>query len=226
MEAVVSDARIETGGELFVQVQTADGRTRARGRIISVAKYHFRVKCESSFREDEIEPGQEVEIRRSDGSRVLPLSTRFIRFGESGTKEMVLSLPECRWRRNRRSFVRAPISMKVTLIRKDRPRIVGQTINISGSGALIETDIKLLIGEELRIAFEIAMDRVYSVGAGARVKWESKGRDGLFKYGIQFLQIVGRDQNRICRMVLLAEFESRRVELREFSEFSGRISDR
>jgi len=34
-------------------------------------------------------------------------------------------------------------------------------------------------------------------------------------YGIKFLDLSGRDQNYICRLVLVEEFENRRAEIRD-----------
>ncbi|MBN2802330.1 MAG: PilZ domain-containing protein, partial [Deltaproteobacteria bacterium] len=201
---------IDTGLNLRIKIESPQGTIRTTGKVIELGSRSFRIKCDRIFHKSEFETGQDVILHPKDNKGLLPLKSKFIRLAGVNSPIIVLGLPDGEWLRNRRSFVRAKVELNITVIRDNGTKRSGTTSNVSGSGALIETEKVLNVNEKITIIFEMP-DDVQEVSTEAIVRREIKNSSGAFKYGIEFTDILNKDQDNICRLVLLKELESRRV---------------
>ncbi len=210
--------QLEAGLKVALQAETKLGVVNARGEVIYVGSHHFRVRCTRSLPEDDLEPNQEVRISLANRPGMLPVTTHFIRILDSDNRIAILRLPSGNWQQNRRAFFRGDVETKVVVLRGDGTRVEGMTHNLSGGGALIRVDAPLGMRESIQVILEFHGRE--SVGAKARVVRVVELGD-LQLFGIQFTDISTREQNNICRMVLVGEFEARRAEMRELTGRSG-----
>lgn len=213
--------RLEPGVAVFIHADTERGRLRRRGEVVFVGDHHFRMRCDPPIARHELEAGQRIDVRLSSDAETLPLSTKFIRVSDDNPAEIAIILPAGGWRRNRRAYVRAAIAAAVSIYKGDGNVLSGVTENLSGGGALVALDtcVELQVGEDVRMSLTLTgcedafLSRV-------RVRWIAAAEHGT-RIGVQFLDLGERERNRLCRMVLVKEFESRRAELKALSARSG-----
>jgi c-di-GMP-binding flagellar brake protein YcgR len=172
------------------------------------------VECEDPVPPDVLQLGHEVRMTLVDQPGVLPLVTRLVRVTPGPEALFVLQIPAGTWLTNRRAFFRAEFAVPVVLVRADAPVAAGHTLNVSGGGALLETEAFLEIREEFQLVLHFEQD---SLGCKARVMWARYTEEEPSIYGVMFVDIPRRDQNRLCRMVQCKEFEMRRNEIKELS---------
>ncbi|MCP4679414.1 MAG: PilZ domain-containing protein [Deltaproteobacteria bacterium] len=206
--------QLETGLKVQVQTDTLIGSVSSRGEVIYVGSHHFRVRCRKVIYEEDLEPNQEMKITLANRKGMLPIVSRFIRVYDKDPRVLILKLPSGDWQQNRRAFYRGDMTTDVVVLRNNGTRAHGKTINLSGGGALVQIDSALKMGEEVQIVLKFATSD--SIGTKARVVRVSELKDGEY-YGVMFMDISTRDQNHICRLVLVDEFEARRAEIRELS---------
>lgn len=209
------DINLETGTRVFLQIDTDIGHFSSSGVVISMGSHAFRIRCDVPLPAEELETNQEVKLSLAKKKDMLPVGTRFLRVADDDPHTVVLQTPEGGWRRNRRSYFRAEIEMPVLIIRPDEPRIEGTTVNVSGGGALVASAAPLRARDEFQIIVKIPKQE--PVGARGRVVWARYDEESGGLYGVKFIDINRRDQNRICRMVQVHEFEQRRSELKELT---------
>ncbi len=213
----VPDTRLEFGRKVLVQADTPMGSVRISGRVTDVGSHSFRIKCSSPIPKDDLHPGQTLTISLVDKKGVLPVTTGFVRILDEDLHVMVMRLPSDDWRQNRRAFFRGEIALPAVILRSDRTRLQGMTSNISGGGALVVLNAPLKMGEEFHLTIQITKKE--TIGARAQVVWSMFDEEqGVGHYGINFMDIKPRDENRICRLVLVNEFEKRRSEIRDISD--------
>ncbi len=206
--------QLETGQKVLVQAETSMGPVNSQGEVIYVGGHHFRIRCKSSNIQNNLVPDQDVRVSLSDKSGLLPVVTQFIRSLDKDPRILILKLPSGKWRQNRRAFFRGDLETNITIFRSDGTRVQGRTVNLSGGGALITIDTPLKLHEEIQIMVEF--NKKESVGSRARVVRMSESKTSE-EFGIKFVGISNRDQNYICRLVLVDEFENRRAEIRELT---------
>jgi c-di-GMP-binding flagellar brake protein YcgR len=203
---------LKQGLRVTIQTDNAKGHFSSRGEITSMSTHHFRVTCAIRVPPSAFKPNQTVRIFMEDIGDVFPISVRFIRFQEEGSNVLILSLPSGSMYRNRRAFFRGEIELKVTFKRKKGELIQGRAVNISGGGLLVSVEQSLRKHEELEALIYFSETEI--VAAKVRVV-RSEDLEEEIRYGVQFTEIARRDQDRICRMVIVQEFETRRAEMRE-----------
>lgn len=208
------------GMRILLIVDIPNVHYTSRGVVTSVSTHSFRVECETTAPTGTLQLGQEVRITPLDEVDVLPLVTRIVRVTPGALPLFVLQIPTSSWLTNRRAFFRATLALPVVLIRTDAPVAAGHTLNLSGGGLLLEADVFLEIREEFQIVIQFDEE---SIGCKARVMWARYEDGSPSLYGIMFTEIPRRDQNRLCRIVQLKEFEERRNEVKELT---GRNADR
>lgn len=186
-----------------------------RGEIIYVSNHHFRVSVDSRVPKGALLPKQDVRISVEGKRDIVPIVTRFIRFLDESERVLVLSIPEGTWKKNRRAFFRGAIEARVTIVREDNTHAEATAVNISGGGILIQTKTTLNKNEEIGVIIDFPEED--QIVARVRVMRIDTHESGT-QYGVKFLQIRRRDQDRICRMVIVQEFETRRNEIRELNE--------
>ncbi len=206
---------LRQGLRVTVQTENARGRFSSRGEIIALSSHHFRVVCESRVPPSAFNPKQSVRVFLEDSGDVFPVSVKFIRLQEEGSNVLILSLPSGSLYRNRRAFFRGEVELNITFRRKKGELIQGRAINISGGGLLVIVEQSLRKHEELEATIHFSEKEV--VTAKVRVV-RSEEHEEEIRYGVQFTEIKRRDQDRICRMVIVREFENRRAEMKEIME--------
>jgi c-di-GMP-binding flagellar brake protein YcgR len=213
----IAPFNLEIGRRLIIKADTHRGPYSTKGEVLYVSNHHFRVSTDTRVPERALYPNQEIRISIEGKKDILPVVTRFIRFLDNNPRVMILALPDGTWKRNRRAFFRGKIEASVTIIRKDGTAVDGRAVNISGGGILVETQARLMPKEELNIIIDFSDKE--RMNATVRVVRREMVHD-CAQYGVKFLQIRRRDQDRICRMVIVQEFENRRSEIRELNENS------
>lgn len=206
---------LDTGNKILIQADTAFGHVTRTGEVVDVGNYAFRVKCDEPLTTDELEPGQRIRISLTDRQNILPVETQYVRVLDDNPHIVILRLPSSQWRKNRRTFFRGEIHVNAILIKSEGERLKGYTDNISGGGALLRLDVELSIGDELECILVIPKQE--KIGVRVRVVWANHQMSPK-AYGIKFINIKSRAQNRICRMVMVQEFEQRRATIRELNE--------
>ena len=209
---------LNVGRKVAVAADTSMGPVSTRGEVTYVGSHHFRVRCKPKIPENYLVVNQEIRVSVTEQSGVLPLTTQFVRILEKDPRIVILRLPDGAWQRNRRAFFRGEIELDVILIRKDGTRLEGKTVNLSGGGALLNTDVPLQLNEEIHVAIRLSDSE--EIEAQAKVVRSNKTSEGD-EFGIHFFRITNRNQNYICRIVLVDEFENRRAELRDLTGRSG-----
>ncbi|MCU0664110.1 MAG: PilZ domain-containing protein [Myxococcota bacterium] len=209
---------IAAGMNVLLLVDIPAFRYASRGSVTSVSAHSFRVECEQPIPPDTCQPGQEARMTLVDEPDVLPLMTRIVRVTPGASPLFVLQIPTGAWQTNRRAFFRAELALPAVVVRADAPVVAARTLNLSGGGAALETEAFLEIREEFQLVVHIEEERV---GCKAKVMWArySEGEPSL--YGVMFLDLSRRDQNRLCRRVQLKEFEERRSEIKELTGRNG-----
>lgn len=104
-----------------------------------------------------------------------------------------------------RKYIRLPARFKV--FSKDTGKLVGNAVNLSLNGMLIETETPLKTGTKLLLEFKLP-DQVLSIKAYSDVKWVKKGFDDETKssvMGVQFINIYEADRKK------LEEFEEEQL---------------
>jgi len=202
--------QIIEGLRLQVRIQSDAGVILTQGSVTTIGRNHFKVLCDRKFDEHYFNPDQESEVRPAEDLRTLPLATRLVRFSRNNPSELVVKLPSGDWKQNNRSFVRVPAKLKAVIIRSDDTVETGTTVNISGSGALIETTSDIPIGNKFRLVLELPDGESPPIEAEAISRRLAMKTPEKFQVGVEFLQIAQRDQDRVCRLVLVIEFERRR----------------
>ncbi len=183
--------------------------------MIYVSNHHFRTSVDNRVPKGALLPNQDIRITIDGKKDIVPVTTRFIRFSDENERVLILAIPEGTWKKNRRAFFRGKTDARVTLIRKDNTHSEGTAINISGGGLLIQTQATLTQNEEIGVVINFAEnDQIVTKVRVVRIETS----DSEIRYGVNFLQIRRRDQDRICRMVIVQEFEARRNEIRELNE--------
>ena len=206
---------LETGRRIIIQADTPRGHYTLKGEVVYVSNHHFRVSADTRAPNGVFSPNQEVRISLEGKTDILPIMTRFIRFTDDSSRVAILAIPEGTWKKNRRAFFRGTIEANVTIIRKSGSIDKGRAVDISGGGLLVETQVALMPREEFDIV--IYFSESDQVCATVRVVRKTEADDHI-RYGVKFLSIHRRDQDRICRMVIVQEFEKRRTEIKELNE--------
>jgi c-di-GMP-binding flagellar brake protein YcgR len=137
---------------------------------------------------------------------------------EKDQRTLILKIPIDNWQQNRRAFFRGDMEVQIFAIKSDGTRLHGRTANLSGGGALIALDGPLVMHEVIQLVLEFGRDE--SISVKAQVVRVDKKKDSEL-YGMKFLDLSSRDQNTVCRIVLVEEFENRRAEIRELTQRSG-----
>ena len=206
---------LQQGLRVNIQADTARGHFSVRGEVIYVSNHHFRVACDTRVPAKTLKPKQEVRIFIEGRSGISPITAGFIRFLEEGSHVLILSLPSGSLYRNRRAFFRGEIEIPVALKRKNGDIVHGTAKNISGGGLLVSLEKPLQKNEEIEA--DILLSETEVISAHARVVRVVENDEGT-DHGFKFTDIRRRDQDRICRIVIVQEFENRRAEIRELNE--------
>ena len=206
---------VEIGRRIVVNSDSTRGHFTVHGEVIYVSNHHFRVSVDTRVPKGALVAKQDVRISIEGKRDIVPVVTRFIRFLDESERVLVLGIPEGSWKKNRRAFFRGNIDAHVTIVREDNSRAKATAVNISGGGVLIQTTTTLKKNEEIGIIMDF--DDADRIAARVRVV-RIDTHDEEIRYGVKFLQIRRRDQDRICRMVIVQEFETRRNEIRELNE--------
>jgi c-di-GMP-binding flagellar brake protein YcgR len=85
----------------------------------------------------------------------------------------------------------------------------GQTLNISGGGMLLSTNINLDIGDNLPLKLYLS-EQEYIASTGRVERIEHLGAKGLYRAGIVFVMISENDRDKIIAFVFKKEIELRR----------------
>ena len=219
----ILDEHLKIGRALLISSSTPDGHIQLNAEITSIGGHHFKVRSQKPIPRNILVPQQPLKIRLlGDSKSTLPMNCRFLRVDAKRPRELVLSFPEGEWVTNRRAFVRAQIKLPVTIIRHSGQRIEGETIDISGGGVLTRLKGKISAGEMVFLhlgpladtdeilEFDAKMVRTVQMNANARNNTES-----FVAFAFKYVKAPTRAQNKVCKMVIVEQFEERRQELRE-----------
>lgn len=220
----ILEEQLVVGRSLLLSTTTPSGHIQLSAEITSLGGHHFKVRADTSIPQTLFAPQQQLKIRlMGDGQSTLPLSCRFLRVDPKKPKEIVLSFPEGEWITNRRAFVRAAIQMPVSIIRNSGQQISGETIDVSGGGVLTKLNADLNQGEMITLhlgpipdsedilQFDAKVARLVQLNVNRR-----NDSPSFTAYALKFVKAPTRAQNRICKLVIVNQFEQRRAELREF----------
>jgi len=210
----ILEMELAIGRPLTISAKTARGRVRLKAKVSYLGRHHFKVRLDKSLRKKVLINGQEINIRLLGDKKSLPLDSRYLRGNDVETIELVLAIPGGEWITNRRNFVRVSMELLVVLTRRSDEKIQGKTLNISGGGLLAVFDKRLMLGEDVTVAIEIPDrpgEEVTFLGKVVR-QIEYLNKDNVF--GIQFKRVERRAQNKVCKMVIVRQFEDRRAELK------------
>jgi c-di-GMP-binding flagellar brake protein YcgR len=219
----IIDEQLTLGRSLIITATTHQGHVQLNAKITSLGGLHFKIETERPVSRDLLVPQQPLKIRLlGENQSTLPITCRFLRMGAKRSTEMILSFPEGEWVTNRRAFVRAQIKMPVTITRHSGQRIEGTTIDISGGGALCRLNSDLNPGElvflklgpipdtDEVLEFDSKMVRTVPMNVNRH-----NNSEPFTAYAFKFIKVSTRAQNRVCKLVIVEQFEQRRAELRE-----------
>ncbi|MBN2344228.1 MAG: PilZ domain-containing protein [Deltaproteobacteria bacterium] len=224
-ESNILEEQLAIGRELLISSAAPGDHLQVNASITSLGGHHFKVKAAVPVPPQLFTPQQPLKIRLKGGSRsTLPLNCRFLRIDPKKPREMVLTIPEGEWITNRRAFVRAEIKMPILVLRHSGQKLTGETIDISGGGTLVKLPSPLPPGEAVEITLGPSEET-----AGEALTFEAKvarlveirgnrknGGEPFTATAFKFIQAPTRAQNKVCKMVIVNQFEQRRQELREF----------
>ncbi|MBN2718687.1 MAG: PilZ domain-containing protein [Deltaproteobacteria bacterium] len=223
-ETKILDEQLVIGRSLLISSTTQTGHVQFNAEISSIGGHHFKVRAARPVPRNLLIPQQPLKIRLlGDSKSTLPLTCRFLRVDDKRPQELILSFPEGEWITNRRAFVRAQITLPVTVVRHSGQRIEGETIDVSGGGCLTRLKDNLSTGEmvflklgplpdtEETLEFDAKMVRTVEMNVNRR-----NGSEMYIAFAFKFVKAPTRAQNKVCKMVIVEQFEQRRAELREF----------
>jgi len=118
---------------------------------------------------------------------------------------------------DRREYKRIPHAAQVEYraIYPNAPKIKdwldSRTVNVSGGGVCIKTNIKPREGDTLEIALTLGGKRYSLVG---RVTWvdEDPDNDGNYNFGVQFVKITAAERQAIIKHVVAGVWHTRTEE--------------
>jgi c-di-GMP-binding flagellar brake protein YcgR len=204
---------------LVIAANTDHGHVQINGQVASLGGHHFRIQTEKNVSPRLFAPQQKVKVRLMGQASTLPMTCRFLRVDKNKPNQIVLSMPEGEWITNRRAFARAPIELEFKAVRNNGEELYGTTTDISGGGVLLcfENDVSIPAGEEVELhLYQRVGQRTDTLKFVARmVREQMMGENRNF--GMKFVNARSREQNRLCKMVIVEQFEQRRQELREIS---------
>lgn len=124
--------------------------------------------------------------------------------------ELHLAAPERIERVQRRHWVRLDVTLPVRLTRQgeDRAEVAARACDVSGGGVRLRCGERLRAGE--RVGLVITFPGGWEVRATGLVVRAGDGGDGC-EYGIQFIEIDPRAQDRITGFILAEQARRRRV---------------
>lgn len=224
-ESNILEEQFTNGRKLLISATTPNGHIQLNASVTSLGGRHFKVRAEHPIPTTLFIPQQQLKIRLLGGSRsTLPLQCRFLRVDEKKPREMVLSIPDGEWITNRRAFVRATMKIPVRITRFSGQVFTGHTIDISGGGALLHLDDKLANSERITIVLgplessnNETLELEAKVARFVEITPNRKRPKEVFSAtAIRFTKAPTRAQNKICKLVIVSQFEQRRAELREF----------
>lgn len=206
---------LHQGLRVMLQADTPRGHFTSNGEVTYVSNHHFRVSCDTRVPSNLLKPNHEIRMYIEGKTGTSPIVAKYIRPMDEGSHVLILSLPSGSIYRNRRAFFRGDVNAAVALKQKNGNIIHGEAKNISGGGLLISVEESLQKNEELEV--DVLFSESEVISAKVRVMRIEKYEDHV-DYGVKFLEIRRRDQDRICRMVIVREFEARRTEIKELNE--------
>lgn len=221
----ILEEQLSIGRELLISTTSLGGHVQLNATISSLGGHHFKVRTQTPVSPQTFSPQQAIKVRLLGGSHsTLPLNCRFLRVDPKKATELVLSIPEGEWITNRRAFVRASINIPVAVLRHSGQKLKGKTLDISGGGTLIRLPEKLNPGEMVEITLGPAEETaqevlIFSAKVARLVEFGGNRRNGsepFTAYALKFIKAPTRAQNKVCKMVIVNQFEQRRAELREF----------
>ena len=223
-ETKILDEQLTIGRSLLISSTSSEGHVQLNAEITNIGGHHFKVRTAKPVPRNLLVPQQPLKIRLiGDNRSTLPLNCRFLRVDAKRPNELVLSFPEGDWITNRRAFVRAQITLPLTIVRHSGQRIKGVTIDISGGGCLARLNEKISTGEMVFLKlgplpesdeileFDAKMVRTVEMNKNRRNDTES-----FIAFAFKYMKAPTRAQNKVCKMVIVEQFEQRRAELREF----------
>jgi c-di-GMP-binding flagellar brake protein YcgR len=119
-------------------------------------------------------------------------------------------------RMQRRSYFRIQARLRVVFgIERDDDESTelqpneGQTLNISGGGMLLSTNVKLELGDTLSLKLYLS-EQEYTVATGRVERLEYLASKDLYRAGIIYVAIYENDRDKIIAFVFKKEIELRR----------------
>jgi hypothetical protein len=102
--------------------------------------------------------------------------------------------------REQRRYFRCPISIPITILRRDMPEIRCRIVNISEGGMAVSALVPVSAGEKMRVQFTLPDNRV-SFSAETEIRWAKKG-----DFGVRFVSLSRGQKSE------LQEWLSRKLE--------------
>jgi len=93
--------------------------------------------------------------------------------------------------RERRRYFRYPVSIPVIIQRESREEIHGSSVNISGGGMALSTQLPLVPGERVRVQFTLP-DHEAQFFAKSTICWSKAGH-----FGIRFVSVSDVDKSQL-----------------------------
>jgi c-di-GMP-binding flagellar brake protein YcgR len=211
---------------VIVEVQT-NGRTVSFGvMVLRICPTELWLGLASpDGRLDAVRPNQTVQLTLAQDGAALLGQSRFLRLlGGSRSRVFAVVRPLVLERLQRRGYVRYPIGLPIRFRQLDpttwEPR--GKTAttitkNLSPGGMLFLSDADINVGDDLDLTLPLSgMDRVTMNGVVRRLGgWTDNGdarasdQPDHTEVAVQFTRITSLDQDRIVRLILIAEHRRR-----------------
>lgn len=195
-------AQVDPGTMVTIEMSAKEGRTIINASVIRIMGGVLRVKANIPLKFYDLQKDQIVKAWFPRLRRIAPLKHCKAQVYEDGSDQIDIFLPSEDLPRNRRISMREDMELPVAVSRQAGAwRAKGYTVNISGSGAMVELPDRLDVNEKVRLSVRMPDEEGGVIAGNAEVVWSSHETNRHF-YGLKFAQLHDTFVKRLCRITL------------------------
>ncbi len=194
--------KVDPGALITIEMSARDGRTLINASVMRMTGGVLRVKANIPLKFYSLEKDQVVSAWFPRLRRIAPLKDCRALVHEDGSDQIDIFVESEQLPRNRRISMREDMELPVAVTRSAGAwRAKGCTVNVSGSGAMIELPEKLDVTERVRLSLRMPDEEGGVIAGSAEVVWSSHEPNRHF-YGLKFAQLHDTFVKRLCRITL------------------------
>lgn len=143
----------------------------------------------------------EVVVRYHDDNAFYEMISEVLESRRTTPRMVLLAHTDRVYRIQRRKYFRIEVFLPVAFERKDGYTSKGYAKDISGGGLLLKiaNDEGVVVGDEVRVGFDLSGRRIDCWGELVRRKRDEEEREDYCLFGLEFTEITYEDRRAIIR---------------------------